>query len=63
MSLFLPAFGCFTRVALGALFDAVLVRLEVVLESFVVFCVVAWRAAPGPVNGGILRTGLWDWLS
>ena len=30
-------YGCFTRVALGALFDAVLVRLQVVLESFVVF--------------------------
>ena len=56
-------YGCFTRVALGALFDAVLVRLEVVLESFVVFCEVAWREAPWPVNGGILKTGQWEWLS
>ena len=51
------------RVALGALFDAVLVRLEVVLESFVVFCEVAWHAGPWPVNGGILKTGQWEWLS
>ena len=51
------------RVALGALFDTVLVRLEVVLESFVVFCEVAWREAPWPVNGGILKTGQWEWLS
>ena len=34
------------------MFDAVLVRLDVVLESFVVFCEVAWRAAPWPVIGG-----------
>ena len=56
-------YGCFARVALGALFDAVLVRLEVVLKSFEVFCEVAWCAAPWPVNLGILKTGQWEWLS
>ena len=51
------------RVALGALFGEVLVQLMLVLETFVVFCEMAWRAAPWPLETGILKTGQYEWLS